>query len=202
MWTPIPIIPASLTSRGIWESRGKTKLVLASHLAILRALIWESHFQPKTYCCELNLNLKVLCWAQRMWDLLPFALKNSREICKNAIKEGFVIVDGCGSWPYVPSLRSVCFLQTKHILASSFLDLAGGSLLAIYCACNVTDCKYAFNQPNEESRSKELDTNTRSRKLELMTIKLIMMEKSGSRTVTTVFQLHSKNQFACQICIP
>jgi hypothetical protein len=80
-----------------------------------------------------------------------------------------VIVDGCGSWPYVPSLRSVCFLQTKHTLAPSFLDLAGGSLLAIYCACNVTDCKYAFNQPNEESRSKELDTNTRSRKLELTT---------------------------------
>ena len=45
--------------------------------------------------------------------------------------------------------------------APSFLDLtdlAGGSLLAIYCACNDTDCKYAFNQPNEESRSKELDT--------------------------------------------
>ena len=85
--------------------------------------------------------------------------------------------------------------------APSFLDLtdlAGGSLLAIYCACNDTDCKYAFNQPNEESRSKELDTNTRSRKLELTTMKL--MEKRGSRT--TVLQLHYKNQFACQICIP
>ena len=53
----------------------------------------------------LNMTLlRVLCWAQRMWDLLPFALKNSREICKNAIKEGFVIVDGRGSWPYVPRL--------------------------------------------------------------------------------------------------
>ena len=132
---------------------------------------------------------------------MPFALKNSREICKNAIKEGFGIVDGRGSWPYVPRLRSVCFLQTKHTLAPSFLDLtdlAGGSLLAIYCACNVTDCKYAFNQPNKESRSKELDTSTRSRKLEMMTTKL--MEKRGSRT--TVLQLQSKNQLACQICIP
>ena len=130
---------------------------------------------------------------------MPFALKNSREICKNII----AIKEGLWSWPYVLHLRSVCFLQTKHTctLAPSFLDLtdlAGGSLLAIYCACNDTDCKYAFNQPNEESRSKELDTNTRSRKLELTTTKL--MEKRGSRT--TVLQLHYKNQFACQICIP
>ena len=86
--------------------------------------------------------------------------------------------------------------------APSFLDLtdlAGGSLcivLAIYFACN--DTKYAFNQPNEESRSKELGTNTQSRKLELTTTKL--MEKRGSRT--TGLQLHYKNQFACQICIP
>ena len=76
-------------------------------------------------------------------------------------------------------------------------DLSGGSLLAMYCACNVTDCKYTFNQPNKESRSTEMDTNTRSRKLESTTTKL--MEKSGSRT--TVFQLQSKNQFACQIYI-
>ena len=81
-------------------------------------------------------------------------------------------------------------------------DLAGGSLLVIYCTSNVTDCKYTFNQlnVNEESQSTEMDTNTQSRKLELTTTKL--MEKSGSRTVTSLFQLQSKNQFACQICIP
>ena len=76
--------------------------------------------------------------------------------------------------------------------------MAGGSLLAIYCAYNVTDFKYTFNQPNEESHSTEMDTNMQSRELELMTMKL--MEKSGLRT--TVFQLQKKKQFACQIYIP
>ena len=110
---------------------------------------------------------------------------------------------GLGLWMDVA--HAICSACKERMLpanqAPSFLDLtdlAGGSLLAIYCACNDTDCKYAFNQPNEESRSKELDTNTRSRKLELTTTKL--MEKRGSRT--TGLQLHYKNQFACQICIP
>ena len=116
------------------------------------------------------------------------------------LQDLFFVSNGRTRYP-IMTLRSVCFLQTKHTLAPSFLDLtdlAGGSLLAIYCACSVTDCKYAFNQPNEESRSTEMDTNTQSRKLELTTTKL--MEKSGSRT--TVFQLQSKNQFACQTCFP
>ena len=80
-------------------------------------------------------------------------------------------------------------------------DLVGGFLhiLAITVLAMIrilTANIYAFNQLNKESRSKELDTNTRSRKT---TTKL--MEKRGSRT--TVLQLHNKNQCAyiC-ICIP
>ena len=103
----------------------------------------------------------------------------------------------CG-WTW---LMAICSAFKERMLpanqAPSFLDLtdlAGGSLLAIYCACNDTDCKYAFNQPNEESRSKELGTNTRSRKLELTTTKL--MEKRGSRT--TGLQLPSNFSCICE----